>query len=287
MIPKRNFRKDKDKGFTLIELLVVIAIITLLMAVLIPGLNKARDHAKYILCASRLRQFGIMYEIYTQANDESLPGGWNSGTMWITDLLQFYKGEDEIRLCPKATLLLQDVPNNAPGVLTAWGKYGNPNFFGGATPVWAEPNSYGSYGVNGWAHNPPDIGVTKKGTKLYDIPEADRPKFWRKAINVKHPDSVPLMADAMWDGTTPEMGDRPPSKPIPPNGGENWVFPTSDMSKYIVPRHSKMVNMLFIDKSMRKVGIKELWTFRWHTEWQETLVNWNKYEWIRQYPEGN
>jgi prepilin-type N-terminal cleavage/methylation domain-containing protein len=169
MMPKLNLRKDSHKGFTLIELLVVIAIIALLMAILLPALGKAKDHANAVQCSSNLRQFGIIYEMYTQDNEESLPGGWNSGSMWITDLMKYYKGEDDIRLCPKARIFLHNIANNAPGIFTAWGKYGHPNFFGNAMPVWAEPNSYGSYGVNGWAQNPPDIGVIKNGIKLYNI----------------------------------------------------------------------------------------------------------------------
>ena len=285
MIPKLNLCKAPDKGFTLIELLVVISVIAILMALLLPGLGKAKDQAKSIQCASNLRQFGIMYEMYAQAHGENLPGGWNSGRMWIIDLMPYYKGAGEIRFCPKAKKLLQMVAANAPGVLTAWGIYGNPNFFGGTIPDWAEPNTYGSYGVNGWAHNPPDKGLPEGSPYTYDIAEVDRPKYWRNILNVRHPATVPLMADAMWDGTTPDTGDQPPPNPIPLEGGEAWVFNTSDMAKFCLPRHSGKVNMLFIDKSTRKVGLKELWTLRWHAQWKEKRINWKKYEWIEQYPE--
>jgi len=278
-------KRGKMKGFTLIELLVVISIIALLMAILLPSLGKARDHAKYVKCASQLKQFGIMFELYAQSNDESLPAGWNSGKMWITDLMKYYKGQDEIRVCPKATLLLQNVASNAPGVFTAWGIYGNPAFFGGTVSAWAEPNSFGSYGINGWAQNPPDIGVTKNGIKLYDISEADKPLYWRKMISIKQADKVPLMADAFWDGTNPDYRDAPPSRPIPLNGGESWTLNnTSDICKFIAPRHSKMMDFLFIDKSVRKVGIKNLWALRWHTEWVEQRIRWQNYKWIQPYP---
>jgi hypothetical protein len=259
------------------------------MAILLPSLSKARDHAKYIKCASQLRQFGIMLEMYGQANDDSLPAGWNSGKMWITDLMKYYKGQDEIRVCPKATLLLQDVSNNMPGVFTAWGVYGNPRFLPHVPlPPYAEPNTFGSYGINGWAQNPPDIGVTKNGVKLYDIRDEDKPRFWRKLISVKHPESVPLMADAFWDGTNPLETDAPPAQPIPPNGGESWVNAVN-MWKFIAPRHSKMMDMLFMDKSVRKVGIKNLWSLRWHTQWVEPRVRWdnNQYQWIKQYPKSD
>jgi prepilin-type N-terminal cleavage/methylation domain-containing protein/prepilin-type processing-associated H-X9-DG protein len=283
MIPNLNFCKKPDMGFTLIELLIVIAIIALLMSILVPSLGRARDQARYVQCSSNLRQFGILYELFAQANDESMPAGWNSGRMWIVDLMPYYKGEDEFRLCPKAKLFLQNVPDNAPGVLTAWGKYGNSDFFGGTIPSFAEPNTYGSYGINGWAHNPPDIGVTKNGIKLYDIAPNERSLYWRKTLAVKQTASVPLMGDAMWDGTTPDVGDPPSANPVPLNGGESWIFQTSDMVKFCVPRHNRKMNMLFMDKSTRKVCLRELWTLKWHTQWEEKRIRWPK--WMEQCPQ--
>jgi hypothetical protein len=190
--------------------------------------------------------------------------------MWIIDLMPYYKGENDIRLCPKAKLFLQEVANNAPGVLTAWGKYGNSSFYSGVIPVYAEPNTYGSYGVNGWAHNPPDKGVAK----TYDIDPLVRPLYWRRTLSVKQPALVPLMGDCMWDGTTPDIGDMPSANPVPLNGGEDWVFTASDMVKFCVPRHSRKINMLFMDKSVRKVCLRELWSLKWHNQWEERRIRW-------------
>ncbi len=278
MAQKVVFPKGRESGFTLIELLVVIAIIALLMSILLPGLGKARDHAKYILCSSRLRQFGIMFEMYGQDNRESLPGGWNSGKMWMVDLLPYYKGEGDVRLCPKAKQFLSDKDPATcfiPDVFTAWGKFGEGSW-SSYDPEWAETGMYGSFGINGWAHNPPDIGTVKNPDENYDIDPVDRPKYWRKTINVKRPDTVPLMGDALWDGSTPEKRDRPSS-------GAGVMG--SDISVFCVPRHNGKVNMMFMDKSVRKVGIKELWSLKWNTEWKEPHINWNQYEWIGKYPE--
>ena len=102
-------------GFTLVELLVVISIIALLMAILMPSLQKAREQAKKITCLSGLRQLGFGCQLYATDYDDKLPpaafssvgwgtykifmGGWNGlGILhsegYITDIKTFW--------CPSA-----------------------------------------------------------------------------------------------------------------------------------------------------------------------------------------
>lgn len=61
------------KAFTLIELLVVIAIIGLLMSVVVPSLNRARERARQVVCASQQRQQGYGFGMYANDNPGEIP----------------------------------------------------------------------------------------------------------------------------------------------------------------------------------------------------------------------
>lgn len=60
-------------GFTLIELLVVISIISLLMAILVPALGKAKAQAQRAYCSSNLRQIGVAFQSYLDDNRDIFP----------------------------------------------------------------------------------------------------------------------------------------------------------------------------------------------------------------------
>src|SRR6266481_1218580 len=65
--------RAEKHGFTLVELLVVIAIIAVLVSILIPALNAAKERANRVKCASNLRQIDNAMQIYANDNKGQYP----------------------------------------------------------------------------------------------------------------------------------------------------------------------------------------------------------------------
>jgi prepilin-type N-terminal cleavage/methylation domain-containing protein/prepilin-type processing-associated H-X9-DG protein len=75
----------RQKGFTLVELLVVIGIIAVLMSLLLPAMNMAREQAKRTVCLSNLQGAGKSLLMYSNSNKGRLPVHRGT-TYWLWDL---------------------------------------------------------------------------------------------------------------------------------------------------------------------------------------------------------
>jgi prepilin-type N-terminal cleavage/methylation domain-containing protein/prepilin-type processing-associated H-X9-DG protein len=65
--------RPRPRGFTLVELLVVIGIIALLIGILLPSLNAAREQARMVKCASNMRQLAVAAALYANSNKNTIP----------------------------------------------------------------------------------------------------------------------------------------------------------------------------------------------------------------------
>jgi len=265
------------KAFTLIELLVVIAIIALLMSIMMPALGTIKKLAQAVVCQANLKQWCIIFEMYIDNNEGSLcadfpegPGDLG-GHVWPEALETYYcetqdlrdfsqRVQKGIRFCPTA---------RKPWVSKQWGnadKFANTAWsLGDQLKIDAPP--FASYGLNSWASNPsPGIDNLGLGRKATDC--------WRKP-DVQGAHRVPLFLDCRFVGGFPEHTDRPPEY------DGDLVLISDEMRRYCLNRHpNKTINSIFLDLSVRKVGLKELWKLKWNRSF-DTSVEPAWPEWLR------
>ena len=107
--------KRSKHAFTLVELLVVISILALLMAILMPGLSKARSLAKRSVCSNNLRQIGIALAAYGATDSFSrLPESNGYTCKYIPmgayeTLKSVSPGDQKIFVCPEYRLFKEQI----------------------------------------------------------------------------------------------------------------------------------------------------------------------------------
>jgi prepilin-type N-terminal cleavage/methylation domain-containing protein len=144
-------------GFTLIELLVVIAIIGILIALLLPAVQKVRDAANRTKCANHLHQIGVALHNYHDVNGTFPPGvnntnerpagpftgltvqGWHPYWSWMALLMPYYEQDNLYRTAD--TWAHQSTTNSDPLYFWPWGDSTTPEnpALGQVVDVWTCP----------------------------------------------------------------------------------------------------------------------------------------------------
>ena len=85
-----NSSPRRRTGFTLVELLVVIGIIALLISILLPALNKARESARQVKCLSNMRQIATAVTMFASDNNGRVPTAAGSNAIYYDYLTKGY-----------------------------------------------------------------------------------------------------------------------------------------------------------------------------------------------------
>ena len=259
---------------------MVIAIIALLMSILLPSLQRIRKQARAVACQANLRQWGTLYATYTAENDGYLPpreynrrayptDPWWADWRWIGGTVGPGPTTDpataaansasmsvvqDILCCPMAT------------------RFVNPREYGSGRG--------GTFAARGWWEVPGEIWSSWKGS--YGTPERarsywfdavpeNRPFFWMTNV-VKSAATAPVFLDCAlpWADWTNEKAPPPDCDAVP-----TFVPNNNGPRSICINRHNGGINCLFLDWSVRKVELKELWTLKWG-EGYDTTGPWTK-----------
>jgi prepilin-type N-terminal cleavage/methylation domain-containing protein len=238
-------------GFTLIELLVVIAIIALLMSILMPALQRVKKQARSVVCINKLKSWGLFFSMYAEEYDGRFMKGFRASpaNRWVSALGDYYKWDEDFTCCPNATKPWYDengIDSGAEGTEIganmAWGYTSQGH--------WPKPMK-GSYGMSMYATDP------DPGQEAHDHPPD---WFWRGPA-VNGAGYVPVFLEAIRYNGAPLSTDAPPT-----TNGDFWND-DRQMGRFCMDRHNGFVGTLFLDFSVQKVGIKQLWTLKWHRQY--------------------
>jgi len=241
---------SKPKAFTLIELLVVISIIALLIALLLPTLQRVRAQARAAVCQTKLKQWGTILNIYVEENRGRLPS--------VFDAQLFLRG----------TFISYDDPN-VSGPLNPFDTKGiaccpmairpsdNIQAIGSTFEAWVlrfdGPPFRGSYGFN------------QKLLSVISVDPFTRELLGLDVYSLKCKAKYPVLLDCkIPHGGIVKDNQEPPSE----RHSLGW-------GSFCMNRHHGHINGLFLDWSVRRIGLKELWTLKWYSDF-DTSNPWTK-----------
>lgn len=264
------------RGFTLIELLVVIAIIALLLSVVLPGLRKAKMQARSLVCASNIRQLSLGMKVYaTSNNGKIMPFGEANGKIWY-HLVAPYLGGEQYANAASGVQNWEDIPagkcpETKKSVDTqSWGAYGSAN------ESWLYYGVEGSYGMNYWLIKEYPAGSVPANSAKF---ATETSCYFTGNYDTLRGD-IPVLGDANWLGGWPgylyhngaQVKDKEMAPPDLKKGFVTELGFGQQLGRFCIDRHNMAVNIGFIDGSVNKLKLGNLWGLKWNKLYAPTDI---------------
>lgn len=256
------------KAFTLIELLVVISIIALLLAILIPALNKVREQAKSVVCSANIKQLSMGAVLYSMGCEDKTMYLEYPQYHWINQLTP-YMGEKNSKpkqMLEKAMKVAQCPSANKLNTNPTCNWYGR----GTSKTAWQFGNFKGSYAINRWV-----CDWDTKESWIKNFYDNGAPKrFYKRYSEARS--TTPLFADSLWIDAFPFSDSVIPAAWMPDRNNPKKYFTCPDsydaynrmnqMGRFQIDRHRLGINIGFVDGHVQYVKLVNLWSFPWSKE---------------------
>jgi hypothetical protein len=220
-----------------------------------PALARVKKQAQSVTCQAKLKQWGLVFKLYTDDHEGYFNEGWGVGeqTLFPNALRSYYKSDDSMLLCPTAT---REMLND-----TDWGTF-KAAVRTMATPGGGSYRYVFSYSINSWTN----YMHGDRGARLEEW-------FWKNVNNAKNMSQIPVLGDSTWHDAWPRDTDAPME--LRDGFGIGDQGTSGEMNHFCIDRHNGFINMLYMDWSIRNTGLKEVWTLKWHREFN-TMGPWTK-----------
>ena len=232
------------KYFSLVELLVVIAVLTMLSALLMPSLNKAKESALRLNCKNSTRTVAQAWSLYVQDHDFNLfLYSTHSRKLWTAHFLGYLE-DPGMLICPSTS-----APTNIPN---------NRYLMGNAKTAWVE-NRNGYRPIKDW-----NLSSYTYNINLCPGNPYNRTASYRFSTAIERTAETPLLGDGWW--RAPSRMNNSSTRYIPQNLEDpvTGLRGGNSADRFITNRHGDMTVLSYVDGHSESVFLADVFAQYWY-----------------------